>query len=322
LTLLREGHLQGPLIVLARILVSADSCAVDRRNGHLSAGYVADEIRRAAPCLVGIVSEVGPAAAALGGGPLMPEMELFGPDLRLCLISGIWRRLLSYMFWPDNEQQRQAYCTLPLVGALSSIDEKSASDPDYADAYHIVHDAFRRGGGWRALDKAGFPNPKRCGVPLRTAAAVLDIIRRAPRDGSLNKAVHVVSKTARTYDLIGNRTRILRAWKSHRSVAHLGVALGFLGEFRDQSEFDDPRRLVRFITIAHDYQDFAVSYRPPRQSKSLISRAENLVDLRGFARRPTAVAASAPTATGRHARGIARVPSACISDLTDWFAEK
>jgi hypothetical protein len=26
-------------------------------------------------------------------------------------------------------------------------------------------------------------------VPLRTAVAILDIIRRAPRDGSLNKAV-------------------------------------------------------------------------------------------------------------------------------------
>jgi hypothetical protein len=70
-------------------------------------------------------------------------------------------------------------------------------------------------------------------VLLRTAAAVLDIIRRAPRDGSLNKAVHVVSETARTYELIGSRTRIFQAWKSHPSVAHLRVALEFLGEFRE-----------------------------------------------------------------------------------------
>jgi hypothetical protein len=34
------------------------------------------------------------------------EMELFGPDLRPSLISGIWRRLFSCMFWPDDEQQR------------------------------------------------------------------------------------------------------------------------------------------------------------------------------------------------------------------------
>jgi hypothetical protein len=204
----------------------------------------------------------------------MPEMELFGPDLHLSLISGMWTRLLSYMFWPDDEQQRQVYCALPLVRALSSIDEKSTRDPDYADAYHIVHDAFRRGRGWRALDKAGLPSPKGYGVPLRTAAAILDIIRRAPRDGSLNKAVHVVSETAKTYGLIGNRTRILQAWKSHRSVAHLGVALVFLGEFREQREFDDPRRLGRFITIARDYQNFIVSYRPPRQSKPLVSEGE------------------------------------------------
>jgi hypothetical protein len=204
----------------------------------------------------------------------MREMELFGPDLHLSLISGIWGRLLSYMLWPDDEQQRQAFSVLPLVQALSSIDEKSASDPDYADAYHIAHDAFRRGHGWRVLNKVGFPSSKGCGVPLRTAAAILDIIRRAPRDGSLNKAVHVVSETAKTYGLIGNRTRILQAWKSHRSVAHLGVAQVFLGEFREPSEFDDPRRLGRFITIARDYQNFAVSYRPPRQSKPFVSEAE------------------------------------------------
>jgi hypothetical protein len=204
----------------------------------------------------------------------MPEMELFGSDLHLSLISGIWTRLLSYMFWPDDEQQRQAFWALPFVQALSSIDEKSASDPDYAKAHHIVYEAFRRGHGWRVLNKAGLPSTKGRGMSLRTAAAILDIIRRAPRDGSLNKAVYVVSQTATTYALIGNRTGILQAWKSHRSVAHLGVAQVFLGEFREPSEFEDPRRLGRFIAIARDYQNFAVSYRPPRQYKPLVSEAE------------------------------------------------
>jgi hypothetical protein len=204
----------------------------------------------------------------------MPEMELFGSDLHLSRISGIWRRLLSYMFWPDDEQKRQAYWALPLARALSSIDEKTERDADYADAYHIVHDAFRRGHGWHVLDKAGFPSPKESGMPLRTAAAILDIIRRTPRDGSLNKAVHIVSETAKTYRLIRNRTGIFQAWKSHRGVAHLGVALIFLGEFREHSEFDDPRRLGRFITIACDYQNFVVSYRPPRQSRPLVTEAE------------------------------------------------
>jgi hypothetical protein len=146
----------------------------------------------------------------------MREMELFGPDLHLSLISGIWRRLLSYMFWPDDEQQRQAFCALPFVQALSSIEQKSASDPDYADAYDIVHDAFRRGHGWRVLNTVGFPSRKGRGVPLRTAAAILDIIRRTPRDGSLNKAVHVVRETAKTYGLIGNRTRILASVEKSR----------------------------------------------------------------------------------------------------------
>jgi len=149
-------------------------------------------------------------------GSLMPEMELFGPDLHLSLISGIWNPLLSYMFWPDDERQRQAFCTLPLVQALSSIDEKSTSDPNYAIAYRIVHEAFRRGHGWRVLNKAGFVSPEGRGEPLRTAAAILDIIRGTPRDGSLNKAVHVVGETAKTFRLIRNRTGTFEAWKSHR----------------------------------------------------------------------------------------------------------
>jgi hypothetical protein len=226
----------------------------------------------------------------------MPEMELFGPDLHLSGISGIWTRLQSYMFWPDDEQQRQAFYALPLVQALSSIDEKSASDPDYASAYHIVHEVFRRGDGWRVLNKAGFPSPEGRGEPLRTAAALLDIIRGTPRDGSVNKAVHVVSETANTYGLIGNRTGILQAWKSHRSVAHLGVALECLGEFYEQTELEDLSQLDRFITIACDYQHFAVSYRPPRSVQTLGLGGRNLVCPSGFAAPPTAIATATPTA--------------------------
>ena len=61
----REKHLKVLLIVVARNLGHADTRTVERRYGHLSASYVADDIRRAAPRF-GTVSEDGPAAA-IGG---------------------------------------------------------------------------------------------------------------------------------------------------------------------------------------------------------------------------------------------------------------
>jgi hypothetical protein len=198
-------------------------------------------------------------------------MDLFGPNLHLylSLIPGIWTRLFSYMFWPGDEQQRNAYCAKPYVTALSSIERKSTADPDYAVAYHIVHESFRRIAGWSAL-ATGFPGPLApVSRSLQTAAAVLDIIRRTPEEGSLNKAFYLIGAVANNYGLIGNRTDIRKAWKNHRSVAHLGVALKCSGE-----PSEEPAGLRRFLAIARDYQRFATSYTMPRQKKPLINADE------------------------------------------------
>jgi hypothetical protein len=206
----------------------------------------------------------------------MPEMELRGADVRLSLISGMWGRLFAYMFWPGDERQRKAYPLKGMVEALSSIERQSAGDPDYAAAYDIVHDAFRAEGGWRALAEAGFPVPAGRGKRLRTVAAILDVIRRTPcGEGSVNKAVHVISETGGTYRLITNRTGIFKAWASHRSVAHLAIALMYLGKARDPRDFDDPQRLARFVAVARDYQAFAISYRPRHQQKPVVTEAES-----------------------------------------------
>lgn len=201
----------------------------------------------------------------------MPEMDLFGPDLHLylSLVSGMWTRLLSYMFWPGDEQRRNAYCAKPYVTALSSIERQSPGDPDYAVAYHIVHESFRQIRGWSALATGLVAPLAPPGRALRTAAAVLHIIRKAPKEGSLNKAFHVLGVTAHNYGLIGNRTDIRKAWESHRSVAHLGVALLCSGEPNEE-----PARLRRFLTVARDYQKFAISYIMPRQTKPLVDEAE------------------------------------------------
>jgi hypothetical protein len=204
----------------------------------------------------------------------MPEMQLFGPDLRLSLISGIWARLWAYMLWPHDEQQRKAHCAQPCVAALSSIDAKSREDPDYADAYWIVHSAFREIDGWAGVDHALKSRSRPSGRACRTAAAVLDIVRRIPNKGSVNKAVHVIEQTARNYDLIGSRAGIMNAWKSHRSVAHLWMALILADKFHSSEEFEDPRRLRQFLGIATDYQKFAVSYRAPNQQRPLIDPME------------------------------------------------
>ena len=204
----------------------------------------------------------------------MPVMELFGPDLHLSLISGIWTRLWAYMLWPDDELQRRAHCAKPYVTALSSIDQKTQGDPDYAAAYWIVHDAFRGVGGWSGVGHALKAGSRSRGRACRTAAAVLDIVRRVPDKGSVNKAVHVIEQISRSYNLIGSRAGILSAWTSHRVVAHLGISLILGGEFFKPEEFEDPRRLRRFLGIAADYEEFAVSYRAPHQKRPLIDPAE------------------------------------------------
>jgi hypothetical protein len=204
----------------------------------------------------------------------MPVMELWRPDLHLRLISGIWGRLWAYMLWPDDELQRKAHCAKPYVTALSSIDQKSQADPDYAAAYWIVHGAFRVMGGWSGVDHALSAGSRPRGRACRTAAAVLDIVRRIPDNGSVNKAIHVIEHTAASYNLIASRAGILSAWKSHRGVAHLGISLILAGKFHDHKEFDDPRRLRRFLGIAADYEEFAISYRAPRQKRPLIDPAE------------------------------------------------
>src|SRR5215471_17988356 len=200
----------------------------------------------------------------------MPVMELLDPrPLRLGGISAVWSRLWAYMLWPDDKQQREVFCISPYADALSSIEAQiPAGGLDYEVAHWIVYGAFRQAGGWAALAARPRDGERMAesGRALRTAAAVLDIIRKTPEGGSLNKAVHVIQKTARHYDLIRNRTDIRAAWKSHRSVAHLGMALILRGEDKFGG---GPQLLRHFLGIARDYQRFALSYRPPSQRRPL-----------------------------------------------------
>jgi hypothetical protein len=198
-------------------------------------------------------------------------MDLFGPDLDLTLVSGIWRRIIGYMYWPEDEKARAAWIIKEYPCALASIDSKYLDDPDYASAHSITYEAFRRLGGWPVREESQEIGKR--ALALRTAGAILDIVRKTPTGGSVNRAVHVVRTTAKTYGLIENRTDIFEAWDSHRCVAHLGVAR-ILCEMRDASDFNDPRRLGRFVATACDYQAFASSYRAQNQPHPLIPEGE------------------------------------------------
>jgi hypothetical protein len=204
----------------------------------------------------------------------MPEMVLFGPELLLSRVPGVWVSLFSYMFWPGDEQQRNAFCARPYVTALSSVERKRAAGLDYAGDYLVLHQIFLRIAGWSTFGVAPLEPLAATGRKLRTAAAVLDIIRRTPQEGSLNKALYVIGTVADKYRLIRNRTDIRKAWESHRSVAHLGVALKCSGDFTTGDFLKDPARLRRFLAIARDYQSFATSYVMPRQNRPLVDRAE------------------------------------------------
>jgi hypothetical protein len=199
----------------------------------------------------------------------VPKMELFDRDaLYLGSVTGIWTRIWTYMLWPSDERRRRAYVLSAHADALAAIEKHAGSDPDYAGAHDIAYSNFRELGGWGALAHRwrSDMDVKKTGKPLRTAAAALDIIRKTP-DGSLNKAVHIIDKTADNYDLIGGRTSILNAWKHYKTVAHLELALLSSGE----EQFGEcPRCLARFLAIAQDYQQFATTYIAPRQKGVLV----------------------------------------------------
>jgi hypothetical protein len=201
----------------------------------------------------------------------MPEMDLFGPDFDLTLISGIWRRIIGYMYWPEDEKARAAWIVKEYPRALASIDSKYTDDPDYAKAHWIAYQDFRRLGGFAALENSQEIGKR--ALALRTAAAVLDVVRKMPRGGSVNRAVHAVRATAKTYGLIESRTQIFEAWGSHRCVAHLGVAR-MLCKMSAPSDFNDRRHLGSFIAVACDYLSFATCYRAPNQDTPLIPEAE------------------------------------------------
>jgi hypothetical protein len=205
----------------------------------------------------------------------VPEMDLLDPDaLYLSSISGIWTRLWTYMLWPDDETRRKAYVLSMHADALAAIERHADSDQDYAAAGKIAYGNFRKLGGWTGLTPRWRSDMdlKRAGKPMRTAAAVLDIIRKTPGGaGSLNKAVHVIGKTGPTYNLITGRTGVIKAWISRKSVAHLGIALLISGE----NVFgESPKRLARFLTIARDYQRFATTFVAPHQRGVLIDPAD------------------------------------------------
>jgi hypothetical protein len=136
----------------------------------------------------------------------VPQMDLFDPDaLYLGSISGIWTRIWAYMLWPNDETRREAYVLSMHADALAAIEKHADTDRDYARAHDIVYGNFCKLGGWTALAPRWRSDMdlRRAGKPLRTAAAILDIVRKTPSDtGSLNKAVHVIDKTGITYSLI------------------------------------------------------------------------------------------------------------------------
>src|SRR5271157_1022832 len=116
-------------------------------------------------------------------------MELFGPDLGLSLVSGIWTRLRAYMIWPYSETERAACIVKPYISALSSIETKYCNDPDAVEAHSRVYSAFREIDGWRSLSACRPDDEQgKDSRSLRTAAAILDIVRKTPNGlGSAHK---------------------------------------------------------------------------------------------------------------------------------------
>jgi len=143
----------------------------------------------------------------------------------------------------------------------------------------IMADFYELGGGFAALLPTlrgfgpGMPEVRIAEV--RTAAAVLDIIRTISEQhadvngpGSVNKAVYILEKTGANHRLLRGRTAILSAWRKYKNVAHLGCALNYrASRFPIDDNSHNIVQIAHLLAVARDYQRFATGFFPGWQRR-------------------------------------------------------
>jgi hypothetical protein len=199
----------------------------------------------------------------------------------------ILARIIAYVFWPADEKRRRAYVSRVYLHGFRALEEITSSEIAVAaepvrlcekavgqakrEAQAAIDADFRElAGGWAALlpalDAPGSADIAKNATAVRTAAAILDIVRtmagQTAQDPSINKAVHIIEKTGRYHGLLRSRTPIWNAWREYKGVSHLACALYYWAhKFPSNDDRDTIIDIGIILTVARDYQRFAC--RPP-----------------------------------------------------------
>jgi hypothetical protein len=202
-------------------------------------------------------------------------MQFYEPDLGLALrVSGsnykvdidlikLWE-ICTYIWNPTDELQRAA-----IMSEIWAMVAKNAYDPNIIKlpvicklADYEVRSTIRE----KAIEKLMFgrigPSVKemeKAAENADLAAQILSVIRsisEAGFDGSVNKAVFVLDRVG-----VAGRTRLFKAWQTHKSVAHLKLAMivaAQMGKRNPQVE-QIRSRVETILGIAREIQTYAIA---------------------------------------------------------------
>ena len=243
----------------------------------------------------------------------MPEMELRWPEA--AGFNFLWLQILGYTGWPNNDAERSARLARYFAGQLAGIGTRNDAElkaetsitqfrlerdeADRARALDLeIYRKFKESArdqclvaleefGWfRALHSS----PANSRFPLRevaTTGRVLITVRSIEtyhqnklRSGSggasLNKAFQVVAKAAgQNKLLIKGEKEIKNVWARFRNSAHLAASF-LLTSISREDDVEEIVKIVKFLLIAKDYQNFGTAFYPKGGSSlsSLLNHGE------------------------------------------------
>jgi hypothetical protein len=213
----------------------------------------------------------------------------------------LWLHVNAYMMWPEDEAVRCFYVARHLAGTLARLSETEKVWQDSPSAAKLpagliertAEEARRRLGEALSLAGGGVLgdetlNPERADPRVNsiarkqfwTAGVLLSITRQlaaqevALRGGaSIQKAVYILENYPwEGSDYYTNRTDIWESWRLYKKSSHFINALLVL----DYNNVDRSHEgcILHFLSIARDYQKWALDFRPIGARRPLFASDE------------------------------------------------
>lgn len=184
----------------------------------------------------------------------------------------------SYLYWPENEQERLSYIS-------RCLSEQMAIVPFQSEQYQLLHKRRLMIGGFKTLNQAKskqeYENELSVGNVYGDLTLVSDVLLTLARlyfhhseyEPSLNKAMHLVCANSPN-KFMGHRvksshTRIEYAWRTYKPVVHIIAATAI-----SEPKATNTQSILTFVKISNELADFLTSFRAVRQKKPYIEQTE------------------------------------------------